>query len=58
MGNNAPVSFEDINLMENIFQNDVAALKGNSVQPHPPVVDKRNIIDLSPGLKLKGKKVG
>ena len=38
-------------------RNDVATLKGKSVKPHPPVVNRNNVIDLPPELKIKGMKV-
>ena len=56
MGKNVPVSFEDVDLMEKIFQKDVATLKGKLVKPHPPVINKNDIIELPPELNVKGRK--
>ena len=55
MGKNVPVSFKDVDLMEKIFQKDVAAIKRKSVEPHPAVVNKNDIIELPPELNVKGK---
>ena len=54
---NVPVSSEDVNEMKLIFGKDRATLKGKSTKPHPPVVDKRDIIEVPPELNVKGMKV-
>ena len=57
MGKNVSVSFKDVDLMGKIFQKDVATLKGKLVKPHPPVINKNDIIELPPELNVKGRKM-
>ena len=54
---NVPVSTEDVNEMKRIFGKDRATLKGKRTKPHPPVVDKLDIIELLPELNVRGMKV-
>ena len=54
---NVPVSTEHINLAEEMFKVDVATGKGKSTRPHPPVVDKNDIVELPPELRVQGMKL-
>ena len=54
---NVPVGMDDVNEMVRIFSNDVAPLKGKSVEPHPPVVNRNDVIELPPELKVKGMRI-
>ena len=51
------MSAEDLNLAEEIFKVDVATCKGKSTRPHPPVVDKNDIVELPPELRVQGMKL-
>lgn len=57
MGKNVPVSCADVDLMEKIFEKDVATLKGKTIRPHPPVVKWDDAIDLPSELKVKGLEI-
>ena len=47
VGKKVPIAMEDVDLMMKIYgRNDVATLKGKSVKPHPPVVNRNNVIEL------------
>ena len=48
---------DDFNLAEKIYLANVATLKGKSVRPHPPVVTRRDMIELPPELMVEGKKI-
>ena len=50
---NCPVSVDDLKLAEKAFGKDVAVLKGKRTRPHPPVVQKEDIVDLPTELQLK-----
>ena len=54
---NVPILVEDVNLTEKIYKTEVAAWKGKSVRPHPPVVTTNEIVELPTELMTKGRQI-
>ena len=57
MGRNVPVFVKDVDLMVKIYAKYVATLTGKCTKPHPPVVNRNNIINLPLELKVKGLEI-
>ena len=51
------VSFADVDLAEKIFKADVPTLKGKSTKPHPPIVNRNDVIELPDELQHNGRKL-
>ena len=57
MAKNIPVSFSDVDLAEKIFGADVPTLKGKSTKPHPPIVNRNDVIELPDELQHNGQEI-
>ena len=57
MGQNMPVSHDDVNLMVEMVGKEVSTLQGESVKPKPPVINKCKIVEIPRELEMKGKKI-
>ena len=54
---NVHISADNVNLSEKIYKADVAALKGKSVRPYPPLVTTDSIVELTTKLMKKGRQL-
>ena len=55
MAKHIPVSFADVDLVEQIFKADVPKIKGKIIEPHPPIVTQNDINELPDELQHNGQ---